>query len=308
MSEKRRSYMAVFAALLIVLFGLLLLCSQRAALNEGQDLNTEDDQFRQELLDMLDLADESADQSTPDAGEQSQETADDVLSLLIPESEEATTTSLESKPTTTADNMGLSEDMFVQVQNEVGRLEKVLEKRSQAVDSLRRIIENKNARIQELEARVAQAKSSSGYQASYSPPAASSASSGYASSAPAGSPFMVAYHAARQQFENFDYTGAIESFERLLAEYPNHSMADNCQYWIGECYYGLKQYQKAILEFQKVFAYAQADKHDDAQLMIGLCYVKLGQPDRARAEFETFLNTYAGSEYVNIARRYYQNI
>ena len=77
--------------------------------------------------------------------------------------------------------------------------------------------------------------------------------------------FMSAYQSARAQFERYDYNGAIESFQALLQQNPNHSMADNCQYWIGESYFGLKQYQKAIMEFQKVFAYGPADKHDDAR-------------------------------------------
>jgi TolA-binding protein len=85
-------------------------------------------------------------------------------------------------------------------------------------------------------------------------------------------------------------------------------MADNCQYWIGECYYGLRQYQKAIIEFQKVFAYSATDKHDDAQLMIGLSYFRLGQRDQAQSEFQTFLNNFADSEYSSIARRYVQDI
>ncbi|OPZ64053.1 MAG: Tetratricopeptide repeat protein [bacterium ADurb.Bin478] len=85
-------------------------------------------------------------------------------------------------------------------------------------------------------------------------------------------------------------------------------LADNCQYWIGESYFGLKEYQQAIMEFQKVFAYSMTDKYDDAQLMIGLSYVRSGQKEKAQKEFETFLNTYAGSEYAGVARRYYRDI
>jgi len=50
------------------------------------------------------------------------------------------------------------------------------------------------------------------------------------------------------------------------------------------------------------------DKYDDAQLMIGLSYVRSGQKEKAQKEFETFLNTYAGSEYAGVARRYYRDI
>ena len=94
----------------------------------------------------------------------------------------------------------------------------------------------------------------------------------------------------------------------LLSEHPQSSYSDNAQYWVGESYYGMKQYQKAILEFQKVFSFTATDKYDDAQLMIGLCYVRLGQQEMARSTFGEFLQTYEGSEYRGVAQRYYQNI
>jgi TolA-binding protein len=182
--------------------------------------------------------------------------------------------------------------MFMKVRNDVLRLESILDRKTASVDSLKRIISNREARIRELEARL------------NSLPATPVAS------VPSGvtSGFMTAYESARAQFERHDYSGAIASFENLLAEYAGHSMVDNCQYWIGECYFGLRQYQKAVIEFQKVFAYAATDKHDDAQLMIGLSYYRIGQREQAQSEFETFLNNYTDSEYTSIARRYVQNI
>jgi len=304
MNRQKRSFVGVFLALTIILVGLLLLCSQRKAVNNDQDLATNDNAFRQELLDMLDLADDSTQVASADSAA-GNESANDVLSLLTPESEkaQASTTPLKTKPTTTADNMGISEDMFKKVQSDVDRLEHVLESKSQSVDSLKRIVENKNARIRDLEMRVTNRPAATTSRTVSSHPRNASVAS--ESSASFG--FMGGYQKARSLFESFNYQEAIATFEDLLSQYPNHPLADNCQYWIGECYYGLKQYQKAILEFQKVFAYSQADKHDDAQLMIGLSYIKLGERDRANAEFKTFLNTYAGSEYTAIAKRYYHN-
>ncbi len=116
------------------------------------------------------------------------------------------------------------------------------------------------------------------------------------------------YNEARSEFESFNYNGCIETMDELLNENSNSPLADNAQYWIGESYFGLKQYQKAILEFQKVFSFNATDKYDDAQLMIGLCYVRLGQQEMARSTFGDFLQTYEGSEYRGVAQKYYQNI
>ncbi|MBD3378014.1 tetratricopeptide repeat protein [candidate division KSB1 bacterium] len=309
MNSKKRSIWSVAIALTIILVGLFLVCSQRAATTNGSDdLSADDEQFRQELLEMLDLADDLDQQDTVETTITEDTGDDDVLSLLVPEEESTTTTTttfepaqtIETTPTETAANMGISEDMFRQIENEVTRLENILAERSTQADSLRRIIDRRDARIRQLETQLVNTSPVS---------RANTSSAGYSQtlSTNAEGGFMGAYHNARAQYESFQYAQAIASFQDLLNRYPNHSMADNCQYWIGECYFGLRQYQKAILEFQKVFAFSQTDKHDDAQLMIGMSYFKMGQPMEAREQFETFLNTYQGSEYTSVARRLYRN-
>ena len=316
MNSNQKSLVWVFLALSIILVGLMLVCAQRqASQGGGADLSADDDQFRQELLEMLDLADdldsgESTEPTTESDVQIVGDSEDDVLALLVPESDSDTETmeandlqTFSPEPSETPQTMGLSEEMFIKVRNDVNRLERILAERSTAVDSLRRIVENRDARIRELEQRMAQGRSyATPTRTQYSSSGATSAATPVASSA-----FMGSYQSARSQFESFRYQDAIDSMQSLLNNYPDHKMADNCQYWIGESYFGMKQYQKAILEFQKVFAYAQTDKHDDAQLMIGLCYMRLQQRDMAKKEFETFINTYGNSEYYGIAQRYYSN-
>ena len=302
MTDKKYSFATVLLALVVIIIGLFLVCAQqRGALDTSEDLSAEDEAFRQELMDMLDLADEG-DTGTGDFEGVTEEDlgndTEDVLSLLTPGETETAEQPLETEPTTTTETMGISEEMFMKIRSDVRKLEGILERRSGTVDSLQRIIENRNGHIRELEARLKVQETAA--------PVYSQAAGGAEMMATSG--FMASYQAARNQFENYNYQGAIQSFTALLEQYPSHAMRDNCQYWIGECYFGLKQYQKAIMEFQKVFAYSQDDKYDDAQLMVGLSYVRLGQNDQARTEFETFLNNYAGSEYAGVAQRYMRNI
>jgi tol-pal system protein YbgF len=339
MNSHKKSIISALAALVVVIIGLFLVCAQqRGTLSKGDDIASEDDQFKQELLQMLDLTDVSGDSSTspevfqsqddvaenspkeffmPESNEEQEQeqepifeaqedSEEDVLALLAP-GEQSAQEPVEATATATADNMGLTEDMFSKISRDVDRLEKLLKQRSNSVDSLRRIIEMKNSRLQELEKRGTSTAPVTGVvNKSITPKtaAANRPSPQFGS----GSGFMAEYESARTQFERFDYDGAIQSFQKILTLYPSHSEADNCQYWIGECYYGMKQYQQAVMEFQKVFAYTQTDKHDDAQLMIGLSYAKSGQKEKAQYEFKAFLDTYAGSEYSRIAERYYKNI
>jgi tol-pal system protein YbgF len=305
MIDKKYSFATVSLALVVILIGLFLVCAQqRGAFDTSDDLSAEDEAFRRELMDMLDLADEG-DTGTGDfeglTEEDLGDDTEDVLSLLAPSDSETAKPPLETEPTTTTETMGISEEMFMKIRTEVRNLENILDRRSSTVDSLQRIIENRNGRIRDLETRIKVQESAAPAYSSGTPSAAGAEMM-------ATSGFMASYQAARNQFESYNYQGAIQSFNALLEQYPSHVMRDNCQYWIGECYFGMKQYQKAIMEFQKVFAYSQDDKYDDAQLMVGLSYVRLGQNDQARTEFETFLNNYAGSEYTGVAQRYMRNI
>lgn len=334
MSSYSRSVWAVVAALIVIFVGLFLVCAQRrGTVAGGDDMANNDDQFRQELLQLLDLTeDESGQKSdsgdTQVADSQDEQNADEValtdeemLALLgadnesgdetggleesAPPREKQTTSgkesaagrqTLETEPTTTAANLGLTPAMFEKIRTDISKLESDLERRSAMVDSLQSIITNRNARLQELENRKAAAPR---------PPVTPRKTT----SAPAvPSVFNTAYETARGKFESRRYQEAITDFEKLLSDYPDHNMADNCQYWIGECWFGLREYQKAVVEFKKVFAYSEIDKHDDAQLMIGLSLVRSGQEELAQKEFASFLDSFANSEYASVARRYYRNI
>lgn len=104
------------------------------------------------------------------------------------------------------------------------------------------------------------------------------------------------------------YDLAIEQFTRLLDTVPRDELADNAQYWIGECHYLLGKYRPALTAFTSVFAYSKTEKADDAQLMIARCYRELGERDKARAAFQKLLTEYPESEYVPTARRELQDL
>lgn len=116
--------------------------------------------------------------------------------------------------------------------------------------------------------------------------------------------FKARYQEALKLFNSRQYQAALNIFSELLLTDPNNSLSDNCQYWIGECYYGLGNYNQAIVEFEKVFSFPNSNKSDDAQLKLGICYLKLGDRQQAKKEFELLISNYSDSEYVELARRY----
>ena len=116
--------------------------------------------------------------------------------------------------------------------------------------------------------------------------------------------FKSKYQYALSQYNLGNYQGALSVLSELLFSNTKNSLSDNCQFWIGECYYGLGNYNQAIVEFEKVFSFPASNKGDDAQLKLGICYIKVGDRQQAQAELERLLSNYPDSEYIELAYRY----
>ncbi|NOX88563.1 MAG: tetratricopeptide repeat protein [Calditrichaeota bacterium] len=113
--------------------------------------------------------------------------------------------------------------------------------------------------------------------------------------------YEAKYEQARQAFEARDYQTALTMFQALLAANANHPLADNAQYWIGESHYALKQYDAAIIDFQKVFTFPNSNKLSDAQFKLVLCYLRKGEVEKAREEFDRLKSEFPDSPYVSKA-------
>ena len=120
--------------------------------------------------------------------------------------------------------------------------------------------------------------------------------------------FSRRYQIALNGYYSKKYREAIKMFDELLSIDMNNSLSDNCQYWIGECYYALRDFKKAVIEFEKVFTFSNSNKDDDAQLKLGLCYINLRDKERARSELNRLLTNYPNSEYVQKAKSFLDNL
>jgi len=116
--------------------------------------------------------------------------------------------------------------------------------------------------------------------------------------------FSDIYQQALANMYNKDYTEAISLFRLLTQQFPNHSMASSCQYWVGQCYFEMKKYQEAATEFYKVLAFTKSLKKDDALFHLGKSYLQMGSGDRARESFLRLMKDYPGSEYTVEAKGY----
>lgn len=116
--------------------------------------------------------------------------------------------------------------------------------------------------------------------------------------------YELNYQQGYELIRNRQYREAIQVFESLLAANTKHSLSDNAQYWIGECYYALGDYRAAIVAFEKVFTFANSNKNDYAQYKLGLCYYRLNDLKRAKEEFRSLVDNYKNPTLISRAEEY----
>ncbi len=110
-------------------------------------------------------------------------------------------------------------------------------------------------------------------------------------------PALVAYNAAFAQYNREDFSGAIDMFEGFIKKYPSHRYVPNAHYWVGNSYFALKEYEKAIkTETIILTTYPESRKVPDALLLIGSSHKKLGNTEDARERWATLINRFPNSD------------
>src|SRR5207249_5802624 len=105
------------------------------------------------------------------------------------------------------------------------------------------------------------------------------------------------------QFNSGDFTSAERSFQAFLSGAPDSDLADDAQYWIGECFFSRKDFRRAILEFRKVIdQYPFGNRVPHAFLKLGLSYLALGDRERASENLETVVQAFPKSDVATVAR------
>lgn len=112
------------------------------------------------------------------------------------------------------------------------------------------------------------------------------------------------YEEAWKLVERKDYRAAIARFKEFLKKYPQSEYADNAQYWIGESYYALREFDQAILEFDAVRRkYPKGDKLPAALLKQGFAFAELGDKVDARLILQELIDRYPQSEEAGKAKQ-----
>ncbi len=117
------------------------------------------------------------------------------------------------------------------------------------------------------------------------------------------------YKDAYETFQKGNLEGARRKFEAFLKQYPNTELSDNAQFWIGETYYLKKDFEKAILEYEKaIVKYPEGDKIPAALFKQALAFLELGDNTNAKNLLKRVIERYPHSEQAEMAKKRLEGI
>lgn len=97
-------------------------------------------------------------------------------------------------------------------------------------------------------------------------------------------------------FKHGNLDAAMQGFSQFLTDFPASELAANAQYWLGECYYGKKDYARAIEAFDRVkIGYPGSEKVPAALLKKGFAYLALKDRNRASSVWRQVVDGYPNS-------------
>ena len=214
-----------------------------------------------------------------------------------------------------------------QLQSQVQQLQGQIEELQHQVQTL----EDKNkAQYTDLDARMgrlesggtgAAAATGGNPQAAGNPAAAGSAAAAASNTASqpatagsataAGDPAaaQAAYDVAFKAIRAGNYVEASREFRSFIQQYPNHALAPNAWYWLGESYYATTNYPVALESFQQLLSqFPQSDKAPDALLKVGYSQLELKQTAAAKATLTKVTTKYPGSKVASLAQERLQRL
>jgi tol-pal system protein YbgF len=111
------------------------------------------------------------------------------------------------------------------------------------------------------------------------------------------------YSASYEIFKQGKYDKAREAFESFLKQYPDTEFSDNAQFWIAECHYFDRNYEKAIVEYDKVVKnFPEGNKVPYALLKQGLSFLRLDDKASAKLLLQQVIKDFPNTSQARIAR------
>lgn len=111
------------------------------------------------------------------------------------------------------------------------------------------------------------------------------------------------YDTAYDDYLAGSYDLAILGFSRYLDHHVDTELADNATYWLGECYYHLDQYRRAVDQFAKVLQFSGSDRIPSAHIKKAYAHLELGQNEAGRQDLNRVACDFAGTDEALLAEQ-----
>jgi tol-pal system protein YbgF len=197
-----------------------------------------------------------------------------------------------------AQGAGYTEDRLNQLQQSIilltGQIEQLQYKNQQLQQQLEKMQADYEYRLDQLE----KGRGGGGPRPSPPPGPSSAPPPPQAGLAPPPGPANAAsgdqlYHDAFKMLQDGDYAGAEKTFRTFVQRNPQHVLAGNAQYWLGETYYARRDYQNAMTAFAEGYkVYKTSPKGPDNLLKLGITLAVLNRKSDACAVFARFNQDY----------------
>jgi tol-pal system protein YbgF len=118
----------------------------------------------------------------------------------------------------------------------------------------------------------------------------------------AGAP--AEYREALQAMRQGQCSQAVPKLRDFIRKNPKSDLTDNAQYWIGNCYYSQRDYNRAIIELNEVLLkYPKGDKVPGALLTLADAFADSGDKIDARLILQKLVAEYPRSEEADRGRQ-----
>jgi tol-pal system protein YbgF len=105
-------------------------------------------------------------------------------------------------------------------------------------------------------------------------------------------------------YQGGKYEEAIAGFKNFLSKYPKSNLADNAQFWVGECYMALGKYEQAILAYQDVMKkYSKGNKVPGSMLRQAIAFYEIKDKTSAKLLLKKLIKRYPKSKEAAIAKK-----
>lgn len=112
-----------------------------------------------------------------------------------------------------------------------------------------------------------------------------------------------AYRQAMSDYNSGNFDLALAGFQNYITQFPEASQVDSALYWVGECYYSLKEYERAREAFTKVIKnHPKSDKVAGAKLKIGFSYLNEKNTAKAKDYLRKVVKEHPSTKEAELAK------